>query len=145
MTDRKNFQGHVTGSCYLLSPDAKKLLFVYNKNLKKFLQPGGHCEEKDNTPFNGAIRELEEETNIKQSAYDVLDSTPIDINTHPVPENTKKQEKEHQHHDFAYLLKLKETVEITLNLNEVEEYIWVDLEDKNIVSLNIHNKIKKVL
>lgn len=44
---------------------------------------------------------------------------PLDIDTHFIPENPKKQEPSHYHHDFRYVFLLDEKQEIDLQLEEV--------------------------
>lgn len=44
---------------------------------------------------------------------------PIDIDTHPIPDNPKKQEPSHFHHDFRYVFFLDHQQEIALQLEEV--------------------------
>lgn len=131
LTDRKNFKGHATASCFLLSPDSKKTLLVHNLNLNMILKPGGHCEPQDEKPLNTAIRELEEEVGVDKSQYDVLHPFAIDVDTHPIPENLKKGEPAHFHHDFTYIFRLKEEVAINLDLNEVSSFEWVLLDSNH--------------
>lgn len=40
MIARTNYQGHITATAYICSLDGKQCLFVYNKNLQKYLPPG---------------------------------------------------------------------------------------------------------
>lgn len=44
---------------------------------------------------------------------------PLDIDTHFIPENPKKQEPSHYHHDFRYVFFLDEKHDIELQLEEV--------------------------
>mgnify|MGYP000946051257 CR=1 FL=1 len=60
--DRKNSDGHFTASAFILCPGLSKILLLKHKSLELLLQPGGHIEKEDATPFAAALRELEEET-----------------------------------------------------------------------------------
>ena len=131
LTDRKNFKGHATASCFLLSPDSKKVLLVHNLNLNRVLKPGGHCEPQDDTPMDTAVRELEEEVGVDKSQYEILHPFAIDVDTHPIPENPKKGEPAHFHHDFTYVFRLKEEASINLDLNEVSSFEWVSLDSNH--------------
>ena len=51
-------------SAYTIDFENEKVLLMYNQKLNKWLQPGGHIEEKE-TPIETAKRETLEETGIK--------------------------------------------------------------------------------
>lgn len=51
-------------SAYTIDFRNKTILLMYNKKLNKWLQPGGHIEEKE-TPIETAKRETLEETGIQ--------------------------------------------------------------------------------
>src|SRR5271155_5292533 len=81
---RKNFAGHITASGFVLSTDRKKLALVKHKYLNRYLQPGGHVEETDQTVLAAAQREILEETDIQSCRYAPFHSDPllpIDIDT----------------------------------------------------------------
>lgn len=54
----------ICASCYVVDFNLKELLMVYNKKLGKWLQPGGHIENRE-TPIETASREVKEETGIE--------------------------------------------------------------------------------
>jgi len=104
--DRKNFGGHITASGFILSPDRNKLALVKHKFLHRFLQPGGHVEPGDPTVLAAAEREIIEETNLQDCRYLPFHADaalPLDIDTHPIPANPKRNEPPHPHHDFRFL------------------------------------------
>jgi 8-oxo-dGTP pyrophosphatase MutT (NUDIX family) len=103
---RKNFNGHITASGFVLSPDGKKIALVNHKSLHRYLQPGGHVEESDENVLAAARREIIEETGLKNFHYLPFRNDPlfpIDIDSHIIPANPKKNEPQHFHHDFRYL------------------------------------------
>ncbi|PZM87036.1 MAG: NUDIX hydrolase [candidate division SR1 bacterium] len=120
---RKNFNGHLTASAYVLK--GEELLMIHNINLNKWLAPGGHWEEGDNELWNTAKRELREETGVIEcdfvERHKKHQMIPIDIDTHPIPDNPKKQEPSHFHHDFRYVFSLDHQQEIALQLEEVSQ------------------------
>ncbi len=110
---RKNFAGHITASGFVLSPDSKKLALVRHKFLDRYLQPGGHVEETDQTVLAAALREILEETDIQSCRHLPFPSDPdlpIDIDTHEIPANPKKSEPKHMHHDFRFLFRAESEV-----------------------------------
>ena len=145
LIDRKNYKWHVTASCYLLSQDSKKVIFIFNKNSQKFLQPGWHSENSDKSPLHTAKRELEEETGIKTWDYEILSKVPIDINTHKVPKNISKSEDSHLHHDFRFLFRLVKNPNIFLQKEEVESFKWIDICDEDYIRNYIYQRIKNIL
>ncbi len=142
LKSRKNYEGHITASCYVLSKNEKNILLVFNNYFNMFLQPGGHCESCDDSTISTAFRELKEETGINRSSCELLDSIPIRINTHTAPENIRKNEKEHRHHDFGYLIRLKEEIPINLDVNEVSSFKWVPIQNVEIAPKNFYDRIK---
>ncbi len=144
--NRKNFEGHITASGLVISPD-KKILVIFNKNLNKFLQPGGHTELGDLDLICSAIREVKEETglkNISLSNWCKDNNSPIMIDTHKISENIKKNEPEHHHHDFMFIFESKET-DITLDTNEVSDFCWKSIEeiinDDSVVAKGLNKAI----
>ena len=80
-----------------------KLFFIEHPYQKELLLPAGHVELGEK-PLETAIRELHEETGFSASESGKL----VDVNLINIPYNKIKNEKEHQHIDFRFLLELKE-------------------------------------
>lgn len=148
---RKNFNWHITWSARILSPDSKKIVIIHNINLDKWLAPWWHWEQWDNEVYNTSKREAVEETwltNIellpwhKENHY-----IPIAFDTHAIPENKKKNENTHYHHDFRYIFILKEFQDIDLQQEEVKWCKWLSIDKKmeevwcNLVLERIRNII----
>jgi 8-oxo-dGTP pyrophosphatase MutT (NUDIX family) len=94
--------GHITGSGILIRNE--KMLLIHHRYIKEWFQPGGHIDAGE-SPLEGAIREVAEETgwqSVPSSLWKI--DLPIDIDVHVIPANPKKEEPEHLHIDFAYLL-----------------------------------------
>lgn len=126
MYNRKNFRGHLTASGLVVFDG--KLLMIKHNFLQKYLQPGGHAEKGESFE-EAAKREIMEETSI--TALKLADwhqeneMIPIDIDTHYIPENPKKNEAEHFHHDFRYIfLYTGDLSELKIQEIEVSEIIW---------------------
>jgi 8-oxo-dGTP pyrophosphatase MutT (NUDIX family) len=124
---RKNFAGHITASGFVLSPDRKRLAVVRHKFLQRYLQPGGHVEETDETVLAAAQREIREETNIRAFRHLPIHADallPMDIDSHEIPTNPKKNEPGHFHHDFRYLFCVDEEVVPSAPAEDEGEWVW---------------------
>ncbi len=130
ITTRKNFTGHVTGSGLVLSPDRKKILLVYHKFLQIWMQAGGHMDPGDISPYETAVREVQEETGAEGIAPLSADKPPIpvDIDVHHIPANPAKHEPEHWHFDFRYVF-IAATEELRNEDKSIAKVEWVPLDD----------------
>ena len=152
ITSRKNFVGHVTASGFVINEITGQVLLLEHKTLAKLLQPGGHIELEDTSFIDAVLRELEEETGL--TSADLLlrpvvsrdTDVPFDINTHTIPENPKKGEPAHFHHDFRYIYTTKEN-NIKVDDSESNGYKWVDWEDfiESPNFIHLANKIRSLL
>ena len=141
LISRKNFRGHITASGLVLFQN--KILLIFHNKLQKYIQPGGHCDEEDFSILDVAKREVLEETGLRTEIYGKKFSEPLYIDSHKIPENEKKGEQEHFHHDFLFLLKPL-TEKVLLDKTEVSDYRWVDL-DYDFKDREIKNAVKKLL
>jgi ADP-ribose pyrophosphatase YjhB (NUDIX family) len=93
----------ITGSGILIRNE--KMLLIHHRYIKEWFQPGGHVDPGEN-PLQTALREIEEETGWHTTARptNINPLVPIDIDAHLIPANPIKNEPEHWHIDFAYLL-----------------------------------------
>ena len=98
---RGNKGGHITASAVLLDETRSYVLLVWHKKLRRWLQPGGHCEEGlDETTHDAAFRELIEETGGDPSTISLIQKRPLDIDIHVIP--ATPSEEEHLHYDIRY-------------------------------------------
>jgi 8-oxo-dGTP pyrophosphatase MutT (NUDIX family) len=153
ITSRKNFIGHVTASAYIINNHTKQVLLLEHKILNKLLQPGGHIDSSSESPSMAAQREVAEETGIKPTALSIRpiisqeSFVPFDINTHFIPENPKKGEPSHYHHDFRYLY-VTDSNNVKIDYGESNGYRWVDWDqftnnpDFTLVSKKISSLLK---
>lgn len=145
--NRKNMEGHITASGYIYSREDNKLLLLEHKALNKFLQPGGHSELSDNTILDTAKREIKEETgleNLENVNIAIDENVPIDINTHFIPANPKKNEGDHYHNDFRYLFIVQKASDVKIDETESNGYKWVPVDEIRNKD-NFKNVIKKIL
>lgn len=131
---RVNFTGHLTGSGLFFDKSVNSVLLVHHRSLNLWIQPGGHLDPLE-SPLEGALREFREETKIEDVSLDTWHTKykiPIDIDTHFIPANPKKQEADHYHHDFLYLISAGDAPgkpEIELNETELKDFKWVNLDE----------------
>lgn len=98
---RSHAAGHITGSAWLLNPAGDKALLTLHRNLKRWMQTGGHADG-DADVLRTALREATEESGI--AGILVLDAEIMDVDIHRIPPNPRKGEGEHLHYDIRYLL-----------------------------------------
>lgn len=129
---RKNFNGHITASAFIINA-GEQILLLRHKVLQRWLQPGGHVED-DATLLLASLREAEEETGIPAAELQVVNVTadgkvPFDIDPHYIPVNPKKQEEGHYHHDVRYLFRYTGNNIIAFNEEESTGLKWVSFNE----------------
>ena len=151
---RKNFNWHLTASAYIFDKSMQNFVVIHNINLDKWLVPGWHWEEWDWEMQNTAKREAMEETWLSQlklcSWHNQNEMIPIDIDTHHIPENKEKDERQHFHHDFRYIFIYDwDFSEINIETQEIKWFQILNINDDltklawNDVILKIKNISKK--
>ena len=96
--------GHFTVSAFVLSPALNSLLLVHHSKLRRWLQPGGHVETVDASPWETARREVAEETGLvdMEPAMSGDNDVPLfDLDVHNIPAHDGAAA--HQHHDLRFL------------------------------------------
>lgn len=68
----------------------------------------------------------------------------IDIDTHRIPQNSRKEEPAHLHHDFRYVFSAH-NIDVTPNTREVKSILWVDLHDIDRVLGTDKNIARKIM
>lgn len=99
----QNIDGHVTASCFILSPDRQSVLLHHHQKLNYWLPPGGHAELYDESIHATAMREAVEETGVDDLEF--LNFKIFDIDCHEIPEH--KGTPLHWHYDFTFLMMAK--------------------------------------
>ena len=91
--------GHITCTALIYSPGRQHVLLMLHHRFKRWLLPGGHVEEIDETLADTARREAMEETNVRLTdARGVL----AGMDVHGIP--PKKKEPFHLHHDLIFAM-----------------------------------------
>jgi len=119
---RSTFPYHVT--CGAIAVDAAgRVLQIRHKELERWLLPGGHLENEDESLVDAALRELREETGITGNLFPNEPFAPIDIDPHPIPENAAKGEPAHVHFDCRFMIEVRPG-SVTLQTTEVDGHRW---------------------
>lgn len=104
---RANPHGHITASAVLVQPEGSAFVLRWHRKLGRWLQPGGHMEEADESVFAAALREAREETGIERFAFPTGDLI-LDMDVHPIP--AYGPDPAHFHYDIRYLLTVPESL-----------------------------------
>ena len=101
---RSTREGHLTGSAFLMSADGTSAWLIWHEKLQRWLQPGGHLEAEDASPWHGALRELCEETGLSEA--DVSSGGALfDVDVHTIP--ARGDEPMHFHYDLRFCFTLR--------------------------------------
>lgn len=102
---KANLPGQVTASAVPFRRDSREILFIWHEKLQRWLQPGGHVEPEDHSLQAAALRELLEETALREEHvlnFEVPEL--IDLDIHEIPENGPYPA--HLHHDFRFMYEI---------------------------------------
>jgi 8-oxo-dGTP pyrophosphatase MutT (NUDIX family) len=105
---RATLQGHVTGSAFVVDQHHSHALLLHHAKLNRWVQPGGHLDETDDSPAAGALREAIEETGI--ATLTLASEALFDVDVHAIPARNKDgmnpnaNEPAHFHYDARYLV-----------------------------------------
>ncbi|MFB7323399.1 NUDIX hydrolase [Streptomyces sp. NPDC056190] len=142
LASRKEFRGHVTAGAILADAEGR-ILFIEHVALGRWLTPGGHLENEDEELMQAALRELAEETGIRQQDVVPLLEVPVHIDVHTIPDSPVKGEPEHEHIDFRFLFTTGVDV-AQLQAEEVSGFAWfeADLLSRGGLQENVQRALK---
>ncbi len=129
---RKNFDGHITTSAFIIDIASREMLLLRHKSLNRWLQPGGHTEG-DISLRASALREAVEETGIPEEQLTLRSvhpnqDIPFDIDSHYIPANPRKDEDGHYHHDIRYVFEYTGNRSNSFNTEEATGMQWVTFD-----------------
>ncbi len=148
LISRKNFSGHITASSLVLDRTLSRILLVQHKKLNKYIQPGGHIDDADESLYFAAKRELEEETGFSNTVFIPFNKTfpdiPIDVDIHTIPENAKKEEPEHLHIDFRYVFILENDDQGKISEEEIGDIVWKPIKEFERANTDTGRAVQKI-
>ncbi|WP_329580590.1 NUDIX hydrolase [Streptomyces sp. NBC_01361] len=123
VTDRRQFDGHVTTSGVVINDADEVLLICHLASGGRWFQPGGHTEESDDTLDEAVRREIAEETGVT-GLKPYSDGTPVHIDVHRIEARPDRDEPAHLHYDVRYLFRARGPVSLELQAEEVGAAQW---------------------
>ncbi len=100
---RTTLDGHVTAAAWLVNAQRTHALLLHHAKLDRWLQPGGHIDDTDKGPADGALREALEESGLGELS--LADSALLDVDVHAIPQ--RLDEPAHLHYDARFLVVAK--------------------------------------
>lgn len=123
---RDNPEGHITGSAVVARPGGSAFLLILHRKLGRWLQPGGHTEESDDSVLATALREAREETGLTR--FDVPPEDAIlDVDVHPIP--ARGRDPAHFHFDIRYLFVTAEAHDRSAAEDPARPMRWATFEE----------------
>lgn len=124
---RSQTSAHFTGSALVVNPSGTQVALVFHAKLKRWLQPGGHADEKDEGRMDiTALREAQEETACHVRLFPHA-PMPLDVDIHLIP--ARKDEPEHFHLDVRFLVLADNPEALAHDENESLGAKWVSWEE----------------
>ncbi|MCC6644245.1 MAG: NUDIX domain-containing protein [Polyangiaceae bacterium] len=141
---RDRWDGHLTGSAFVLDADARRLLLLFHRKLQRWLQPGGHGEPDEIDPLAVALREAREETGLADLSLHPLAPRPFDLDVHVIP--ARATEPAHEHLDVRYLFVAPRGAPLRAQEEEAAAVAWVALDEASALGdESVARAVKKIL
>lgn len=134
--DRQLTMGHITGSAWIVDPLRRQTVLLYHTKLKRWLQPGGHCDGNPHT-WEVAHREASEETGIAMDDLILMRTATdrqrphgercriFDVDIHQIP--SRGSEPTHDHYDVRFMF-MARSMALAPPAGESQQVKWIDLD-----------------
>lgn len=129
----------------VVNRERTKTLIVYHKKLNVWLHPGGHLE-KNETPDEAVVREVQEETGLDATFFKEEDfALPKDLDGKRLPTPCAvihetipayKDQPQHIHIDFIYYMEADDALPLTTN----EQARWISKSELRDINMFPNNK-----
>ena len=115
--------GHITCTALVFHPDRARVLLVHHHRHRRWLLPGGHVEDSDESLGDSARREATEETAVRMAPGSVGRLAGLDV--HGIPAH--KGEPFHLHHDLVFALDAESSG--ICRTDEAPEVVWSGIDE----------------
>ena len=125
---RENEIAHFTASAWAVNKDRTKVLMIFHKIYNSWAWTGGHADGDNNLLYT-AIRELKEETGVKN--VNVIDNNIFSLEIITVDGHIKKGRyvSSHLHLNLTYLLEVNESEELKIKEDENTGVKWININE----------------
>lgn len=128
-------EGHLTASAWVVDRSGRYAAMIHHRKLNRWLQPGGHIDDTDQSWRTAAQRELAEETGLTAFLAHDSDNQLFDVDVHAIP--ARPDEPAHFHYDLRFLFVADVGVvhgvsgesSLALNAEESNDCRWFALSD----------------
>ena len=136
--NRNNWNGHFTGSGWVVDETHEWYLMTHHRKLNLWLQLGGHADGNNNL-LEVAINEIKEESGLTK--LKTVSNKIFDLDIHSIPKY--KDTPKHYHYDIRFLLKTERNKEKIVVSRESYDVQWV--HKSKILQKNNEKSIKRML
>ncbi|MCB1790445.1 MAG: NUDIX hydrolase [Gammaproteobacteria bacterium] len=143
--DRDQWDGHVTGSVWVVNPTRDRVLLLHHGKHFQWFQPGGHADS-DHDILRVALRETQEETGLAPEHIRLVNRELFDVDIHTIPAGHWRPR--HRHFDMRFLVEIDDRLDIP-GSHESNAVAWVDLGDvprynNNLSTLRMVEKTRRL-
>ena len=138
---RDNRHGHFTVSLWVTNKKRNKVLMIHHNIYNAWAWVGGHADG-DSDFLHVALKELEEETGIKD--VKVLNNSICGVNIITVDHHYKrgKYVPSHLHYDVEYMVECDDKLDLRIKEDENSGVEWISYKD--LLNSEIEPKMKPV-
>lgn len=136
--DRHNWDGHFTGSAWVVDKARSAVLMTHHRKLNKWLQLGGHADGYSDL-LQVAVIEAQEESGLKQ--FKALSENIFDLDIHLIPAHGK--DPEHYHYDVRFILETDHDSKDLIVSDESHAVAWVKRAE--VLPLNPEESMMRML
>ncbi len=123
--ERDHWNGHVTGSTWVVNPTRDYVLMLHHRKHDQWFQPGGHADG-DGDILRVALRETSEETGLEHDRIHLVSDNVFDVDIHAIP--PVAGDPSHTHFDVRFLVEIDDQLRLPGN-DESHQVGWVALNE----------------
>jgi 8-oxo-dGTP pyrophosphatase MutT (NUDIX family) len=119
--DRDLWEGHVTGSAWLVDASGGRVLLTHHRKLGRWLQLGGHSDGQPE-PLGVALKEAREESGLEVRS---LSSEIFDLDIHEIP--ARREDPAHYHYDVRFAIQVVGSEAFRVSVESLD-LAWVPID-----------------